>query len=346
MRTKSANTRPWVSILMLVGFLTILVTGILSYALRYNSFLSALHTVFGLLFVGYGILHLKNNFKPLKTYFNQRNMRYVVVGSFLLVPMTVIGLLIGLPPFQSIIDVGYALKELKAIDRQTNTTLYTRFESSGRKLELEVKAGEHYSGPGPKILGVTKSVIPQMAVWLEDIDGKFIETLYVTKKASDSSYLQGFFGEEQARRPEALPHWAHSRGVREDDGLLMPSADQPIADALTGATPLSSFELQSVTTATTGELVVKLEINRSFDFNEVYHPGAFPDDPIYSGSGNSAQPSLIYAARIDLDQDTPYYFMDLIGHGHHSGKTGEVYPDFTGITTAKDMVKRAIVGVR
>jgi hypothetical protein len=39
---KTSN-RPVVSILMLFGFVTILITGLLSYGLRYNSFFSAIH---------------------------------------------------------------------------------------------------------------------------------------------------------------------------------------------------------------------------------------------------------------------------------------------------------------
>lgn len=96
----------------------------------------------------------------------------------------------------------------------------------------------------------------------------------------------------------------------------------------------------------TGEVVVKLEINRSFDFNDVYHKHAFPDDPIYSGSGSSAQPALVYAATVNFNDVTPYYFMRLLGHSHHSGRDGKIYTDLTGFTTAKEMVKRVIVEVR
>ncbi len=92
-------------------------------------------------------------------------------------------------------------------------------------------------------------------------------------------------------------------------------------------------------------MIVKLEINRSFDYNDTYSQTAFPDDPIYSGSGNSAQPSLIYATEIDFDTDTRYHFMRLLGRGHHSGETGEIYQDLSGISTAKEMVDRAIVEV-
>lgn len=340
-----ANTRPWVSILMLFGFITILVTGLLSYGLRYNSLLSSVHTVFGLLFVAYGLLHLKNNVKPLVSYLRQAATRKVVWIAALLLPLTVLGVAANVPPFQWVIDAGYALKELRPIDRQSSTTLYTRIGETGRKLSIDIKAGPHYSGPGAKVLGVTTTGVPQMAIWLEDTKGNYLETLYVTKKASDSSYIQSLFGGEEVRRPEALPHWAHARGVRSEDGLFVPSGAQPLADALTGATPTASFDLRSVATSARDSVVVKLELNRSFDYNEVYHRGAFPNDSIYSGTGNTAQPSLIYAAQVDFSHDEPYYFMRLVGRGHHSGKNGELYTDLEGITTAKQMVARAIVEV-
>ena len=184
-----------------------------------------------------------------------------------------------------------------------------------------------------------------MAVWVEDTRGNYLETLYVTKKASNSSYIESLFGGEEIRRPEALPHWSFSRGVEADDGLMMPTSSQPIAHAVTGATPLSSFDLRTITEADFDEVVIKFEINRSFDFNQVYHPAAFPNDLVYSGSGSSAQPSLIYSAKINLTDDQPYYFMRLIGRGHHSGKDGKIYTDLSGITTAKEMVNRIIVEV-
>jgi len=42
-----------------------------------------------------------------------------------------------------------------------------------------------------------------------------------------------------------------------------------------------------------------MEVNRTYDFNEYYSKTRFPDDAIYSGTGSSGQPSLIYKAIID-----------------------------------------------
>ena len=344
MNRKRKNTRPIISVLMLFGFLTILLTGLLSYALRYNTFLSSVHTIFGLFFIFAGVFHLKNNFAPMFSYFKQARVKRWACLSVFMLCLTVLGVGLGLPPFQTIIDTSYALKELKASDRQVSEVIYTRFDEEGKSLSIDIRAGEHYSGPGAVVMGVTTTGVPQMAIWLEDPEGNYIETLYVTKKASNSSYFKSLF-ETGERRPEALPHWSFSRGIKSADGLMMPTSDEPIADAITGATPLNNFDLRSISSTDLQHVVVKLEVNRSFDYNEFYHPDAFPDDKVYSGSGNTAQPSLIYAANIDFDSDQQYTFMRLIGHGHHSGKNGKLYQDLRGITTAKEMINRAIVEV-
>jgi len=339
------NQRVLVSVLMLFGFAAILVTGLMSYIMRYSPLLSAVHTFFGLLFVIYGVFHLRNNLRPMIQYFKGSVGKKWALFSIGIICSTVMGMFLGLPPFKTVTDVGYAIKELKPIDRQLVQTLYTRFEEQGKGLTIEVKAGDHYSGPGASVLGVRLTGVPQMAIWIEDSKGNYIETLYVTKASSNGSYSAGIFSTEEVRRPEALPHWAFSRGVRSDDGSMMPSTAQPLADAITGATPLSSFDLKTKTTMLKGDVVVKLEINRSYDFNGHYHKQAFPDDLIYSGDGSSAQPALVYATTVNFDDETQHYFMHLLGHSHHSGQNGELYTDLSGFTTAKEMVKRVIVEV-
>lgn len=343
--SSSKSSRPMVSIFMLFGFLTILITGLLSYGLRYNAMLSAIHTIFGLSFVLFGIFHLKNNLRPLINYLKPKSGKRLASVSIGFVLVAIIGLAFGLPPFQTIVDTGYALKELRPVDRQVIETLYTHIDRDGKKITVDIKAGPHYSGPGAVILGVTTTAVPQMAVWLEDPQGNYLDTLYVTKKAASSTYLASLFSTEEVRRPEALPHWSFSRGIKSEDGLMVPSAAQPLADAVTGATPVASFDLRSVVSPKYKQVVVKLEINRSFDYNQAYHKNAFPNDAIYSGSGNSAQPSLIYATTVNLLEQQPYYFMSLKGRGHHSGIDGDIYTDVDGITTAKEMVSRVIVEV-
>lgn len=47
------------------------------------------------------------------------------------------------------------------------------------------------------------------------------------------------------RRPEALPYWSHSRGVREADGYFAPLRNNSDLDGVSGATPKSDYRLAS-----------------------------------------------------------------------------------------------------
>jgi hypothetical protein len=48
---------------------------------------------------------------------------------------------------------------------------------------------------------------------------------------------------------------------------------------------------------------------------------------------------------VNIIDEQPYYFMALLGRGHHSGKDGKTHTDLSGITTAKEMVSGIIVEV-
>jgi hypothetical protein len=343
-KPKAGQARAIISVFMLLGFATLLVTGLLSYGMRYSSLLSAIHTIFGLTFIAFGVFHLRNNLRPIGMYLKQVAARRWFIVGLVMVPVTVLGVMLAIPPFQTITDFGYALKELRPIDRQATQVLTTRYDVQGRALSIEVKAGDQYAGPGAEVFGIRLTTVPQMAIWVEDTEGNYLETLYVTKKGATGTYIAELFSEEEEiRRPEALPHWSHQRGVAAADGLYVPSKAAPLADAVTGATPLSNYNLNTTLKNVAEKVVVKMEVNRSFDYNETFSKTAFPNDPIYSGSGNTAQPSLIYSAEVDLVGKDRYTILELIGRGHHSGQHGEVISDLAGVTTAKRMVDRVIV---
>ena len=90
----------------------------------------------------------------------------------------------------------------------------------------------------------------------------------------------------------------------------------------------------------------RVELNVAFDDNEFYSEFDFPDDEVYhSGTGQLGQPSIVFDALIDLEDGKNYYLMELIGHGHHSGQTGELFSDLSTLTTAKQIVERIVIGV-
>lgn len=86
---------------------------------------------------------------------------------------------------------------------------------------------------------------------------------------------------------------------------------------------------------------------QTFDWNEYYTKESFPNDTIYSGSGSVGQPSLLYSKTLLWSnlQDQKYFFLDLKGHGHHSGRTGELFVRMDSITSAAQILDRIICSV-
>ncbi len=324
-----------------MSFLVLLVTGILSYFQVYSRTVATLHTVFGGLFVIGVVAHLNNNFRSLKLY-----------GKFnLLLPITlVLGLLFfaafyQLKPFKSMMDFGAKLKASSG--KEVNLSEYLVLEMGQEKdigITIDLLRSEHYWHP-------------QMAVWTEDSEGNYLETIFVSKATARGLFFGGrskenfrTFDEKKDavgdyRRVNALPVWSHKRGVTYADGMYVPTNKNPLPDAITGETLIDNFKLLT-SVKRSDSFVLKMEINVAFDDNEYYSEYDFPDDEVYhNGTGQLGQPSIIFEAPIDMNDGKKYYLMELVGHGHHSGQTGEIYSDLSTLTTAKQIVERIVVGV-
>jgi hypothetical protein len=202
---------------------------------------------------------------------------------------------------------------------------------------------------------------PQLAIWLEDSSGNYLETLLVTTSTARGLFYSGRSAsnfkntdrvkeEEDAptRRVDALPYWSHKRNHKYSDGFYSPHPSQPLPDAITGATPRENFYFisgDSVIYKTTSFRLM-VEVNVAFDENEYYSEYDFLDDSLYhGGTGLLGQPSLIYGTTIRNDDAQRYYILSLIGHGHHSGATGDLVSGMNTITTAKYVVERIVVGI-
>jgi hypothetical protein len=184
---------------------------------------------------------------------------------------------------------------------------------------------------------------PSMAVWLEDTEGNYIETLYVTRYVATGSYglgelKPGAWSNQPgaARRPATLPYWAHKRGVKAPDGLYIPSPENPVPDGLTSATPKGNFNLNTVlSNRENRKFRILLEINQAWDSNAFWTNNKFPGDLNYYGS---LQPSLIYAALVDPSEPGEPVFLNPIGHGHPSGSTGQLFTDISTLTTSRQIM--------
>ena len=119
-----------------------------------------------------------------------------------------------------------------------------------KEITISVGAGENWKAKRE----------PQVAIWLEDTDGNYIKTLYVTERASHKSWIMG----PKEGRPESLPVWYHASKFKPSKNT---TPDIKL-DAVTSATPkggiIFNAELENKT------YVLKAEFNTSFDYNDFY----------------------------------------------------------------------------
>jgi hypothetical protein len=190
---------------------------------------------------------------------------------------------------------------------------------------------------------------PLMAVWLEDENGNYIQTLFVARSVAKGVFQ---YGKQETnkwipatkREPQTLPYWAHKRGIKSSDGLYVPEPENPVADAYSGATPVSGFTLVTKSDSLLPQRYrVMFEINQNWDWNEYWTNNKYPDDENYK---MSCQPALVYQAVINSASLVESIRMKAIGHSHYSGKTGELFPDLSTLTTALNIADSIVVKVK
>ncbi|MBG6129027.1 hypothetical protein IWQ47_000281 [Aquimarina sp. EL_43] len=333
--------------ILIVILLILSGSGILMYFTPFEKNMASLHTFFALVFIVGMIFHIINNKIPLSNYIKgKRQPRLKKLQSpliFFIAALVVMGLYFDMPVFNTIYNWGNQIRN-KQIGTTEETFDYQVIELDKtigeHKISIELKKGERFQ-------------YPLFAVWVEDAKGNYIETLYISRVISSSTFDYGKkvganWKPAIVRRPEALPYWSHKRGIKASDGLYIPLNGAPDLDAVSGATPTGNFVIQSKTDFDTlSDYKILIEVNQSYDWNEYYSKDKFPNDEIYSGSGQVGQPSLIYSSEIKSSDfnSTTHKIMNLIGHGHYSGKTGKLFTDMSNISTAKNIANRIILTI-
>jgi hypothetical protein len=192
---------------------------------------------------------------------------------------------------------------------------------------------------------------PTFAIWIEDESGKMLETVFVT-----GYFAKGIFGyaagEEgtwkdepgEAIRPAALPYWSHKRNIISRDSLYVPTPENPVADAISGPTPKGSFTLETkISENNPKSFRVLLEVNQPWDWNSYWTNSKYPDDADYK---TSAQPSVVYATEAQLNGVKSQFVLQPVGHGHYSGKDGDLYTDLSTLTTALEIAESISVTIK
>jgi hypothetical protein len=228
-----------------------------------------------------------------------------------------------------------ACKSSRIQEEPQKMNLVANLTGAGPAISLEFSRGKAHNHPS-------------FVLWAEDMEGRYLQTLFITRAVGTSIYEHGDLSSGkwepgEIRRPASLPYWAHKRGVKEKDGLYVPSIENPMADAYTGATPPGDF---SLVTRFDGKPPQKFrilfEINQTWDWNEYWTNNKYPDDDEYK---TSCQPAVVYMATVDLDDGASAYTLEAIGHSHYAGRTGELFTDLGTLTTALEIVNNLTINL-
>jgi len=176
-------------------------------------------------------------------------------------------------------------------------------EPPERDLDVAARAGivEFTFEMGPKALDKRSY---QLAVWLADGEGRFLDTVYVTKRLGQDGLGNGYqkvLGKTIREHPETAPVWAHARGIRLGKSLF-PSKRDPLPNAVTGATPKQkSFVKRRAFKKVPKKLQCFAEIKIAFD----------------------KTPSIVFGGKLDTSRTEPI-LLEYLGTGDPKGKSGRI----------------------
>lgn len=164
--------------------------------------------------------------------------------------------------------------------------------------------------------------VPQCAIWLEDENNNYIDTIFVTNRASKKNWL---FAPKNGR-PESLPVWYGKSNGNHNIGV------SKTFDAVTCATPKKTFFAESkVLLIPEKKYFIKIEVNQSFDYNEKWTK---------NNSAPNGQPSLIYQSSFFGNEKQFVNDFILSGIGSVDGKSSDYsLNDIDYITSAKFIIK-------
>jgi hypothetical protein len=237
-----------ISLSVAFAFLSLSITGILLYIKQKAHAVEITHTVFGLIFVGFAIFHIVNNWSSITGYSKERTS-----GKFkkeFIIAFLVFGVILAgtaSEVLEPVAEAGriFAGKRPKRPENLSFEEVKTNQESKGTALRVLVEKNK-------------ETELPVIAIWIEDADHKFVENLYVPAKQakmpeSEEEAREGHFDISDFN-PTSLPTWQAKTSVK-----------SPLSEK---ETPHENFVINSKTSAK-GTFYVMMEV-KSKDKNEVY----------------------------------------------------------------------------
>jgi len=209
-------------------------------------------------------------------------------------------------------------------------TIILKPDGTGTPVTIAITKGPDWSQrmqAGPFVF----NILPQIVIWTETMDGRLLKTLYITGADYKKFNHAGKGKKGAAFYAECFPVWA---GRMKSAGQSLPSKEAPYTDAVTSATPMSSFSVRSIVPSDTAPYSIFCEINKSGDVNETYTK---------ENNDWVGQPSLIYRVTTAPGGPKGPLKMELAGHGGRLRDNPAIYPDVSGFTTALRQVEAIVV---
>jgi hypothetical protein len=187
---------------------------------------------------------------------------------------------------------------------------------------LTIEPGEHWQGRMRVFIFSFKKT-PQLSVWIENSQGDYISTIFVTGKSARNNWQSA----PAEGRPETLPVWNYKRRNNSEQ-----------VDVVSSATPKGSVNIRIDNNSLIygQEYNIYLEINHSFDYNDFWTE---------SNSGVNGQPSLIYHAKFIAGTSERINLIP-IGHGSVDGSSGNIVYDLGSFTTALTILREAYIFIK
>jgi hypothetical protein len=184
-------------------------TGLLLYFGLKPQAVTAIHVLFGLLFVGFVIFHIKNNWSSLKVYTKERKSSAIHKEFYLAAGIAIVvlaGAGFNLPPFGELVHAGEELGRGERREGRFNMSMFTNISTNqdvkGNDLDLIIQKKQNI-------------VNPLIAIWVEDSSLHFVQNLFVPAKImkveSDEKDIRHAIQEGETSfeklSPSQLPRW-------------------------------------------------------------------------------------------------------------------------------------------
>lgn len=182
-----------VSLLTMLTFLVMAVTGVLAFLRPFSLSITGLHSLMGFLFIVLIALHVLNNRRPLKSYLRSKSF-LLTIG----VTVALAALFWWQPvPVKMVLGLSGNLgPAMERFEMRADEMVFDYTPAPNYKMRLNVKTGPVYNAKVP----------PNLAIWLENQGGYHIKTLLAPTDAQELPYWSfKHAGWEKAKR-EAAEH--------------------------------------------------------------------------------------------------------------------------------------------